>query len=916
LIQPRSSHLTDGTGTSPGGGQLPFLATKTVPARFRGLVARPRLLAILSELPAKRLGVIKAPAGFGKTSLAATWAEQLEQSGNYVGWLTIDSDDDEATRFLFYVSQALHHACPDVGAGAIGLILENNLIDPTAILSSLINDLAEIEDDLYLFLEDYHWLSASRIHQTVAYFLKHAPSHCHVVLTTRTEPPLPLATLRAQNQLIEIDSVALRFDIQETQAFLDSTKPGALELADVQLLQRKTEGWPAALRIISSMGSQSGSSLKEYVHNLAGSQRPVAAYLTEMLDGLPVEVVDFMLRTAILDRLSGPLCEAVTGSSSSRTILASLAQRQMLLTPLGNDGVWFRYHALLAEYLRQRLEADRDIEAPELHRRAALWYASHELWTEAVQHAIAAGDSDRAIGWIKNCAMALIKRGDLFTLLDWQRQFPDELMRGRSEVQLAIAWGLALALRFDEAVKLTIDIEGDIAATHPTDSSLLYECKTIRSVAIVLKDDSESALPLALACVRDSSDPWTTNVASNVVRLAHMKAGNLKQFHATPWIPYSVEEDRRNVFASVYRHCLKGLAEEREIRLAAADGHYREGFRVAEQDVGPNSIAAALPASLIARIKYEHGQLDEAEAWVIDRVSLISSATMLDCVWSTYFVIARIAAARMNFERARTILERAENQGVARDWGRLSAAAIAEQARLHLNDGRLDEAAACVDRLERLVRKYPAPRPCAWSEIAWCHKLTRAHLLGQQARPDEAISILQQLQREAEAMQHRQFLIRIAIHLSAVQLASGKVAEAVSRFRRVLAACAAAGLYQTVVDERPLISDLLRATQESGNVKTDLLPYVDRLTTDLQRGRHDRLAPTSGARILNALSPRETDILTLIAEGLSNKEVARSLDIGPETVKSHLKSVFTKLGVEKRAQAVSRAQTLGLVTTQ
>jgi LuxR family maltose regulon positive regulatory protein len=323
-----------------------------------------------------------------------------------------------------------------------------------------------------------------------------------------------------------------------------------------------------------------------------------------------------------------------------------------------------------------------------------------------------------------------------------------------------------------------------------------------------------------------------------------------------------------------------------------------------------------LPASLIARIKYEQGPLDEAEAWVIDRVPLISSGAMLDCVWSTYFVISRVATARLNFERARTLLERAENLGVARDWGRLSAGAIAEQARLCLNDGRLDEAAACVDRLERLARKYPAPRPSAWSEIEWCHKLARAHLLGQQARPDEAISILQQLQREAEATQHRQFLICIAIHLSAVQLSAGKVAEAVGRFRRVLTACAAAGLYQTVLDERPLISDLLRTTQESGNIKTDLIPYVDRLVAGLQQGGQDRLAPTSGARILSALSRRETGILKLIAEGLSNKEIARSLDIGPETVKSHLKSVFTKLGVERRAQAVSRAQTLGLVTTQ
>jgi LuxR family maltose regulon positive regulatory protein len=916
LIQPRSSNLAIGTGTLPAKGQLPFLATKILPARFGGLVARPRLVAILSELRAKRLAVIKAPAGFGKTSLAAAWAEKLEQSGNYVGWLTIDSDDDEATRFLFYVSQALHHACPDVGAGAIGLILENNLIDPTAILSSLINDLAEIEDDVYLFLEDYHWLSASRVHQTVAYFLKHAPSHCHVVLTTRTEPPLPLATLRAQNQLIEIDTVALRFDMQETQAFLDSTKPGVLELPDVQLLQRKTEGWPAALRIISSMRSQSGFGLKEYVHNLSGSQRPIAAYLAEMLDGLPVELVDFMLRTAILARLSGPLCEAVTGSRSSRTILASLAQRQTLLAPLDNDGVWFRYHTLLAEYLRQRLEADRGIEIPELHRRAALWYASQELWTEAVQHAIAAGDPDRAISWIKNCAMALIKRGDLFTLLDWQRQFPDELMRGQSEVRLAIAWGLALALRFDEALKLATDIEGDIAAMRLPESDLRHECQAIRSVAIALKDDSERALPLAEDCVSRSRDAWTANVASNVVRFGHMQAGDLKQFYATPWIPYSLEEDRRNVFASVYRRCLQGIAEFRQIRLAAAEGHYREGLRVAEQYVGPNSVAAALPASLIARILYEQGQLDEAEALVIDRASLINSGTMLDCVRSAYFVMARVAAARMNLERAHTLLERAENHGISRGWGRLTAAATAEQARLYLNEGRVEEGAACVDRLERLARKYPAPRLCAWSEIQWDHKLAHAQLLGQRARPEEAMAFLRELQRETEAAHHRYFLIRVEIRISALQLSVGKTAEATNRFRRVLAACAHAGLYQIILDGGSIISELVQMVQRSGSISEHLMSYVDRLVAGSRRAPQDRMVPISRAQALGGLSARETEILKLIAQGLSNKEIARSLDIGPETVKSHLKSVFTKLGVERRAQAVSRAQTLGLVTTQ
>src|SRR6202789_3139991 len=356
-------------------------------------------------------------------------------------------------------------------------------------------------------------------------------------------------------------------------------------------------------------------------------------------------------------------------------------------------------------------------------------------------------------------------------------------------------------------------------------------------------DDTERALPLAQDCVNNSSDPWAANVASNVVRFCHLKAGDLQQVHPPPLIPYSIEEDRRNAFASVYRRCLQGLAEERQIRLSAADAQYREGLRIAEQGVGPNSVAAALPASLIARIRYEEGQIDEAEAWIIDRVPLIISGTMHECVLSAYFVLARVAGARMNMERARTVLEQAENQGVARGWGRLSASAIAEQARLYLNDGRIDEAAACVDRLERLARKYSAVRPCAWSEIEWYHKLSRAHLLGQQDRPDDAISILQILQRETEAAQHRYFLIRSAIHLSAIQLNAGKVAEAMSRFRRILTACAAAGLYQTILDEGPIIGQILGMTRVSGNLEADLIPYVDRLITGVERARQARLTP-------------------------------------------------------------------------
>src|SRR4029077_14133728 len=218
LVEPHSmrslSGRPPGKGSMLGGTQQQFLATKVVPPRCPGLIERPRLVDATSQLAEKRLAVVKGPAGFGETSLAVTWLQRLQQSGNAVAWLTIDTDDDEPAIFFFYLAHALQHACEGVGATAIDLIQESFLINPRAIVSTLMNDLADIDDEVYLFLEDYHWIANPEIHEAVTFFLRRAPSHCHVVLTSRTEPPLPLASLRAQNQLLEIDTSSLRFDLQ------------------------------------------------------------------------------------------------------------------------------------------------------------------------------------------------------------------------------------------------------------------------------------------------------------------------------------------------------------------------------------------------------------------------------------------------------------------------------------------------------------------------------------------------------------------------------------------------------------------------------------------------------------------------------------------------------------------------------
>jgi ATP/maltotriose-dependent transcriptional regulator MalT len=791
------------------------------------------------------------------------------------------------------------------------------LIRPHAIISTLINDLAEIDEEVCLFLEDYHWIRDPAIHEAVAFLLRHAPSHFHLVLVTRTEPPLPLAGLRAQNQLLEIDSWALRFDLEETRRFLEHEGLEPLDPAELKLLHERTEGWPAALRIVASTSSQSGENFGHYVRQLSGALRPIGAYLAEMVDGLPRDIALFMLRTAVLDRFSAPLCQAVTQDTSSQEFLESIASRQLLLVPLDHDGRWYRYHTLMTAYLRQRLEAELGEEIATLHRRAAHWYASQELWTEAVQHAIAAGDAEQATSWMKNCAMALVKKGDMLTLLGWQRLFP--MARSPTELKLAIAWGLALAIRIEEALKLLQQIENEIGDEHsPENTALACECATIRSVAIALGDDSEDALSLAEDCLSRSNDSWTANVASNVVRYGYLKAGDLAKFYATPWIPYSLDEDRRNLFASVYRRCLQGLAEIQQLRLSAAEGYLLDAVALAERHVGPNSAAAALPLSLLAPIRYEQGLIDEAEGMVFDRVPILSATAMLDCVLSAYFVLVRLAGLRMNPSRAYSLLEQAENLGLTRRWGRLVAVALLERVRLCCLEGRISESAAYLDRLDRLVAKYPTPKSCARSDIRRYGVMARAHVALAQDRPQSVISALENLQGEAEDAHNYYFGFRVGTLLAMAYLRAGARTDALVAFRKVLNAGQQVGLYQSILDQGPEIGALLSSVRDetagTGD-STDFASYLDCLVEGYGARYQPQVKAGATSASAEPLSTREGEILNWIAQGRSNKEIARLLSITPETVKTHVKHIFNKLDVEKRAQAVSRAQSLGLVGT-
>ncbi len=433
-----------------------------------------------------------------------------------------------------------------------------------------------------------------------------------------------------------------------------------------------------------------------------------------------------------------------------------------------------------------------------------------------------------------------------------------------------------------------------------------------------MQDDSHDALQLAEAWLnRQPTDAWTANVASNVARFGYWKAGDLKSFYATPWIPYSIE-DKWNVFASVYRLCLEGLVEVEQLRVGEADRYYQEAMRLAEQHVGPNSVATALPASLIAQIRYEQGRLDDAEGLVVDRLPIINAAGMLECAACAYFTLTRVAVARMNTQRAVALLGQAETLGHRRKWGRLIAMVQFWRLQLYLTESRVSEAGACLDHLEQLTAEYPVPVPCAWSAIHFITAFARANLALADNRTPESISILRTLHHEFQATNHLYIAFVLAMQLSKALLAANEPSEALKTFCNVLRAAASAGIDQMVLDGGPQVGGLLLLFQESARhtgQSRELLPYVDALMARWRERYEQKRAQSAKPIIVDSLSTRERNIIELIAQGQSNKEIARDLDIAPETVKSHVKHIFAKLDVDKRTKAVTRAQSLGLVST-
>ncbi len=888
-----------------------FLATKLVAPRVRARwVARPRLLARFGVPPRSRVILVHAGAGFGKTALLAQWQHELSCSGITVAWLSVDASDDDIHLFIAYVAAAINRACPEVGRDVIELVSRRGRQVPPATLKVLLtNAIAGLRSPLVLIVDDFHFLGSDEIQDWMTEFAARAPENLSIAVAARSFPPPQLSRLRVAGQMEEIgpDDLALTFD--EVRSFMQSATEASLSPGDIDTLHEHTEGWAAGLQMVT-IALRGRRNAGNPIEAISGTTRSVSGYLQEEVFGkLPERLRDFLMRTSILGRFCAEVCAAVAREQEAGRLIDEIERRELFILPLDDQGRWYRCHHLFTDFLIAELNRRHPDELPDLHLRASEWFAAEGCWREALHHAIEAGDMGRAVEIANRCAMNLVRDGDYFVLQTLLARLPADLHRRSIHLQLAEAWTLALNGQGD-AVNRILRGLGDGSCPGVEGEPVEPETRAIRATLAYVQDDSDRLAAILRESPRTRSgadaQPWVEDVlrcAASIDHLWHLRLAEARDFAPCA-----------TVFKRVFQLALFGDSWWHEGRIAQAEAHWQSAADLADGESGARSLAAVVPRIPLARLDYERGRFDGVERALIGRIGMIEQTGTTDLIAGANYALAWSRAARGDTAGATALYDRMRLIGADRGWVRLEATAIVELMRLSCRSG---------PRLaDHLARRLQAIVPALASQDFSTHWLG-ARLCSLGIAFHRAMTCLDPgSTRGVEAVVEEIWKqasppvgVTSQIMLAQVLNEHGNRERALEAMERALLRAQDLGIARTFVDSGTWAVSLVRDLRASdrraaGGLTDDYLVGLLQIagTEPAPAAAGPGAAATAG--LVEALTAREREILALVSRGLSNKEVGRSLKIGPETVKWHLKNLFGKLGVTTRYQAVRRAQAL------
>jgi LuxR family maltose regulon positive regulatory protein len=904
-----------------------LLATKLyVPGPQPGFVARPRLLERLEEGLARGLLLVCAPAGFGKTSLLADWARR---GGRPVAWLSLDQGDNDPARFWRHVVAALARARPGIAEQVAPLLGPPAPASFEGLVTALINQLAAQPDQVLLVLEDYHLVEAPPVHASLGFLLEHRPPGLHLVLTSRADPPLGLARLRARGQLAELRDADLRFTAEEAAALLREAVGPDLPEAAVAVLMARTEGWVAGLQL-AGLSLRGQADVAGFVASFSGSHRYVLDYLAEeVLEREPDEVRSFLLETSVLERMSGPLCDAVTGRTDGQAMLERVERANLFLVPLDAVRSWWRYHQLFADLLRARLLQERPERVPQLHRAAAAWSEAHGLADDAVHHALGAGDATWAARLVERHADGLLVRSEGATVQRWLAALPIKLVGSRPRLLLAQARLALLSGRVEAVQRRLDDAERALQATADEP----YEPSVDRATSLLANVPAAIAVQrAALAELRGDAEQTSVFARRTLAELGEgewmLNSAARWYLAIADWLGGRLAEAERASAASVagwraagerylaVRTCYQlGQVQRAQGRLDAALGTYQQALEVAAPPGQPALPSAGMAQVGMAEVAYQRGELDTALEHLTEGIARCRQLAYTQPLATGLATLAWIRQAQGDSAGALEAIGEAEQVAPGLGVATLLNPAPALRARLLLARGEVAAAA----------RWTQACGLRAGDEPSYPHEpeyLVLARVLLAQDRPDQALGLLERLHASAAAQGRLGSLIEIQALRALALAASGEEAGALAVLAEALTLACPQGYVRVFVDEGAPMGALLgrlvtaQRTQQTGaaDVPSDCLARLLRAFDATHAAPHaGRGAAAAVPGLVDPLTDRELEVLGLLAAGRSNQRIAEELVVSLDTVKKHVSHVMDKLGVANRTEAVARARELGLL---